>query len=141
MCSEVYMPEVSRALALRGAEIIFMPAGTHKRKLHEGWRTLLYARAIENLAIVVSTQNLLNDKQRRLAIVATPEQIVFESEKVGLFCVDVDLSRVRELRNSPDSVNASETCGAKQGILGPQWQRPELYGRFYPVPLHSEAAE
>jgi predicted amidohydrolase len=141
MCSEVYMPEVSRALALRGAEIIFMPAGTHKRKLHEGWRTLLYARAIENLAIVVSTQNLLNDKQRGLAIVATPEQIVFESEKVGLFCVDVDLSRVRELRNSPDSVNASETCGAKQGILGPQWQRPELYGRFYPVPLHSEAAE
>jgi hypothetical protein len=27
MCSEVYMPEVSRALALRGAEIIFLPAG------------------------------------------------------------------------------------------------------------------
>ena len=27
MCSEVYMPEVTRALALRGAELIFMPAG------------------------------------------------------------------------------------------------------------------
>src|ERR1700752_1278685 len=27
MCSEVYMPEVARALALRGAELIFMPAG------------------------------------------------------------------------------------------------------------------
>jgi len=26
MCSEVYMPEVARALALRGAELIFMPA-------------------------------------------------------------------------------------------------------------------
>src|SRR5688572_22733886 len=53
MCSEVYVPEVTRALALRGAEIIFMPAGTQKGRLHEGWRTLLYARAIENLAIVV----------------------------------------------------------------------------------------
>ena len=27
MCSEVYMPEVARALSLRGAELIFMPAG------------------------------------------------------------------------------------------------------------------
>ena len=31
MCSEAYMPEVTRALALRGAELIFMPAGTDKR--------------------------------------------------------------------------------------------------------------
>ena len=27
MCSEVYVPEVARALALRGAELIFIPAG------------------------------------------------------------------------------------------------------------------
>jgi hypothetical protein len=31
-------------------------------------------------------------------------------------------------------------CGAKQGVLGPQWQRPELYDAIYPRPLH-EAAE
>jgi predicted amidohydrolase len=141
MCSEVYMPEVTRALALRGAEIIFLPAGTQKRKLHEGWRTLLWARAIENLAIVVSTQNLLNANQRGLAIVAAPERIVFESEAAGLFCVDADLARVRELRNGRDSVNASESCGAKQGILGPQWQRTELYDTFYPKPEIPEAAE
>src|ERR1700674_2207707 len=30
MCSEVYMPEVARALALRGAELIFIPAGKDK---------------------------------------------------------------------------------------------------------------
>jgi predicted amidohydrolase len=64
MCSEVYMPEVARALALRGAELIFMPAGLDKRRLWESWRTLLYARAIENLAIVVSTQNLLSHANR-----------------------------------------------------------------------------
>ena len=40
MCSEVYMPEVSRALALRGAELIFMPAGTDKNRLWATWRTL-----------------------------------------------------------------------------------------------------
>src|ERR1035437_3162694 len=41
MCSEVYMPEVTRALALRGAELIFMPAGTDKGKLWASWRNLI----------------------------------------------------------------------------------------------------
>lgn len=141
MCSEVYVPEVTRVLALRGAEIIFMPAGTQKARLHEGWRTLLYARAIENLAIVVSTQNLLNEKQRGLALVAAPEQVVFESEEPGLFFVNVDLSRIREMRAGTDSVSASQSFGAKQGVLGPQWQRPELYGRFFPPLSQRDEAE
>ena len=56
MCSEIYMPEVTRALALRGAELIFMPAGIEKHRLWTTWRTLIFARAIENLAIAVTTQ-------------------------------------------------------------------------------------
>lgn len=139
MCSEVYMPEVTRALALRGAEIIFMPAGTDKRRLWEGWRTLLYARAIENLAVVVSTQNLLNGKQRGLAMVATPEEVVLESTKAGMMVVDVDIDRVRELRNGRDAVNSAATCGAKQGVLSEQWQRPELYDKFLPRLLPNAA--
>jgi predicted amidohydrolase len=83
MCSEVYMPEVSRALALRGAEIIFMPAGTDKNRLWATWRTLIWARAIENLAIVVTTQNLFNHQERGLAMVAAPEEILFESTASG----------------------------------------------------------
>src|SRR5437764_15146719 len=67
MCSEVYMPEVSRALALRGAELIFMPAGKDKRTLWATWRTLIWARAIENLALVVTTTNLFHLSERELA--------------------------------------------------------------------------
>ncbi len=78
MCSEVYVPEVTRALALRGAEIIFMPAGTDKNRLWATWRTLIWARAIENLAIVVTTQNLFSHDERGLAMVASPEEILFE---------------------------------------------------------------
>ncbi len=140
MCSEVYMPEVTRSLALRGAELIFMPAGTDKRRLWATWRTLIWARAIENLAIVVTTQNLFDHKQRGLAMVATPEEILFESSAAGLSVVDVDLERVRYLRSTRDEVGSSQTCAAKQGVLGPQWQRPELYDTFYPRPLR-EAAE
>jgi len=140
MCSEVYVPEVARALALRGAELIFMPAGTHKRRLWATWRTLIWARAIENLAIVVTTQNLFDHSERGLAMVAAPEEILFESTAAGLAVVDVSLDRVRAMRAGRDSVGASNDFAAKQGVLGPQWQRPELYDTFHPRPLR-EAAE
>lgn len=140
MCSEVYVPEVARALALRGAELIFMPAGTDKRRLWASWRTLIWARAIENLAVVVTTQNLFKQGERGLAMVAAPEEIVFESTAPGLSMVDVDLDRVRAMRAGRDQVGSSQEFAAKQGVLGPQWQRPELYDSFYPRPLR-EAAE
>jgi predicted amidohydrolase len=140
MCSEVYMPEVTRALALRGAELIFMPAGKDKKSLWATWRTLIWARAIENLAIVVTTQNLFTDADRGLAMVATPEQIVFESMTAGFTVVDISLERVRYLRATRDRIGSSDNCAVKQGLLGPQWQRPELYDVIYPRPLR-EAAE
>ena len=140
MCSEVYMPEVSRALALRGAELIFMPAGVDKNRLWATWRALIWARAIENLAIVVTTQNLFDHAERGLAMVAAPEEIMFESTAAGVSVVEVSLERVRQLRASRDEVGSSAVCGAKQGVLGPQWQRPELYDAIHPRPLR-EAAE
>ena len=140
MCSEVYMPEVSRALALRGAELIFMPAGKDKGRLWATWRALIWARAIENLAIVVTTQNLFSHSERGLAMVAAPEEILFESTAAGLTVVDVSLDRARYLRATRDEVGSSAQCAVKQGLLGPQWQRPELYDLVYPRPLR-EAAE
>jgi predicted amidohydrolase len=140
MCSEVYMPEVSRALALRGAELIFMPAGKDKGKLWATWRTLIWARAIENLAVVVTTQNLFDHSERGLAMVAAPEEIMFESTAAGRAIVDVGLERVRAMRAARDEVGSSAEYGAKQGVLGPQWQRPEMYDLIYPKALR-EAAE
>src|SRR5271155_5704793 len=113
MCSEVYMPEVTRALALRGAELIFMPAGTDKNRLWATWRTLIWARAIENLAIVVTTQNLFDHAQRGLAMVASPEEILFESTAPGMSLIDVSLDRIRALRTSRDELGSSATAGAK----------------------------
>ncbi len=139
MCSEVYMPEVSRALALRGAELIFMPAGTDKRRLWATWRNLIWARAIENLAIVVTTQNLFSHDERGLAMVAGPEDILFESNAAGFFVVDVSLDRLRAMRASNDGVGSADKYAAKQGVLGPQWQRPELRDVIYPSPLRAAA--
>jgi predicted amidohydrolase len=124
MCSEVYVPEVSRALALRGAEIIFLPGGVDKQKLWDTWRNLIWSRSIENLALVVTTQNLFSADQRGLAMVATPEEIIFESTAAGLYVVDVDLDRIRDLRNQTDEVMSAHHNAAKAGVLT-QWQRPE----------------
>jgi predicted amidohydrolase len=140
MCSEVYMPEVSRALALRGAELIFIPAGKDKRTLWATWRTLIWARAIENLALVVTTQNLFHHGERGLAMVATPEEILLESTAAGMSFVDVSLDRLRAMRDARDEVGSSAEYRAKQGVLGPQWQRPELRDAIYPRSSR-EAAE
>jgi predicted amidohydrolase len=112
-CSEVYMPEVARALALRGADLIFMPAGRDKRRLWATWRTLIWARAIENLAIVATTQNLFDHSERGLAMVAAPEEILFESTAPSVSVVDVSLDRVRYLRASRDMLGSSEHCAVK----------------------------
>ena len=137
MCSEVYVPEVSRALALRGAEIIFLPGGVDKQKLWATWRNLIWSRAIENLAIAVTTQNLFSADQRGLAMVATPEEIIFESTSAGMYVIDIDLARARELRNLNDEVTSGGLNGSKAGLLS-QWQRPELYDTFHPRPTGNE---
>jgi hypothetical protein len=89
---------------------------------------------------VVTTQNLFDHAQRGLAMVAAPEEILFESTAAGMSVVDVSLDRVRYLRTTRDEVGSSVNCATKQGVLGPQWQRPELYGAIHQRPLH-EAAE
>ena len=95
-----------------------MPAGTDKRRLWATWRNLIWSRAIENLAIVVTTQNLFSHAERGLAMVATPEEILFESTAAGLFVVDVGLDRAREMRTTTDTVTSALSYGAKQGVLG-----------------------
>ncbi|MDP6484626.1 MAG: carbon-nitrogen hydrolase family protein [Nitrospinota bacterium] len=131
MCSEVYMPEVTRALALRGAEMIFLPAGVDKLALWATWRNLIWSRAIENLAVVVTTRNPFGSEEKGLAMVATPEEVVFETTKAGLFIVEVGLERVRDLRSQRDEVDSASRNAAKAGALT-QWQRPEMYDKFFP---------
>jgi hypothetical protein len=72
-------------------------------------------------------------------MVATPEEIVFESTAPGLTVVNVSLDRVRFLRATRDEVGSSAACAVKQGLLGPQWQRPELYDIIYPQPRRQAA--
>ncbi|EOM75104.1 carbon-nitrogen hydrolase [Rhodococcus rhodnii] len=54
ICYDVRFPEVARALAVAGAEVILVPAAFVYATGEAHWHTLLRARAIENLAYVVA---------------------------------------------------------------------------------------
>ena len=54
ICYDLRFPELSRRLALEGAQIICVPAQWPKPR-NEHWRTLLLARAIENQLFVIAS--------------------------------------------------------------------------------------
>lgn len=126
VCSEVYVPELSRQLALRGAEIIFMPAGLWKMAQWDTWRVLTRARAIENLAYTATCQNILGHESSNagLAMICSPEGVLAEGSVEGVLVADCDLDRIRYLREQEDRRGLDKAC--KAGVLW-QWYRPELY--------------
>ena len=54
ICYDVRFPELYRALALAGAEILTVPANFTERTGRDHWEVLLRARAIENGAYVLA---------------------------------------------------------------------------------------
>ncbi|HJT58041.1 MAG TPA: carbon-nitrogen hydrolase family protein [Ktedonobacteraceae bacterium] len=54
ICYDLRFPELTRLLALRGAQILLMPAGFTLHTGRDHWEVLLRARSIENLCYVVA---------------------------------------------------------------------------------------
>jgi len=129
VCSEVYVPELARALAVKGAEILLMPAGLEKKGQWETWRVLTRARAIENLAFVATCQNITGKERGHpgLAMICAPEDILAESSVEGVLVADLDLDRLRWLRETEDGPGFPGEKRCKTGVLW-QWYRPDLIG-------------
>ena len=66
----------TRALALRGAEILVIPAALNKRRLWENLAGSLMGAQSRNLALVVSTHNMVGPGGRGLAFIAAPEELL-----------------------------------------------------------------
>jgi predicted amidohydrolase len=130
ICSEVYSPELSRVLALKGAEIIFLPAGICKYELYETWRNLIWSRAIENLSYTVTCQNILG-AEHGLAMICSPEEILVESVRPGIFIAECDFDRIRWLREEKDLYGPPMPWRTKPGALR-DWHRPEVFRRNFP---------
>jgi predicted amidohydrolase len=128
VCSEVYVPELSRLLAVKGAEILLMPAGMWKRAQWDNWRALLRARAIENLAYTATCQNIVGTEGAHagLAMICSPEEVIAESAHVGVLVADCDLDRLRMLREAKDGPGFPGEKATKAGALW-QWYRPDVF--------------
>lgn len=128
VCSEVYVPELSRTLALQGADLVVYPAGGAINELLSTWRTLLWARAIENLVFTVASQNLYGPEEQGVGQIAAPERILQASAGEGLIVAELDLDRLDYLREQDERIEFPKPYDAIPGIT--RWRRPELYGHL-----------
>lgn len=124
VCSELYSPELSRLLMLQGVDIIAYPAGGAINELLPGWRTLIYARAIENLVFTVACQNLYGEEEG-VATVASPEGVLAQAKGEGLIVADLDFDRLAFLRAEDEKIEFPKRYATIPGVQ--RWRRPELY--------------
>jgi predicted amidohydrolase len=125
VCSEVYVPELARVLALAGADLVVFPAGGAINELLPSWRALVWARAIENLMYTAATQNLYAEDEEGLGLIAAPERILAQSPNMGLLVADLDLDRLQFLRDEDERIEFPKRYETIPGVL--RWRRPELY--------------
>ena len=147
ICSELFVPELSRVLMLRGAEILVTPFhGRHSKTLlsshlmKDTTRCVARARAAENLCYVIVTHNIYPRKEakpqtRTGAFVAGPEKMVAVRETPGLLVADLDMDRLDYLRSrnyDEENLSAPEGDVAPLGCRpGQIWERdPELYAEL-----------
>lgn len=139
ICSELFVPELSRILMLRGADLIVAPGGgVHSRtrtRLQETWRAVARARAAENLVYVVVNQNLFGGSRQGRTCIASPEQMLAQRDDAGIAIADLDLARLDALRSHyydeeilspPDGDEQVFSCRPGQS----HDRRPELYGEL-----------
>lgn len=124
VCSEVYVPELTRAIALAGADVVVYPAGGAINELLDTWRTLIWARAIENLVYTAATQNLYGG-ERGVGTIASPEGVLAQSAEAGMLLADLDLERLRYLREEDERIVFPKPYRTIPGVM--RWRRPELY--------------
>jgi predicted amidohydrolase len=124
VCSELYVPELSRLLALQGADMILYPAGGAINELLPGWRTLVWARAIENLVFTAACQNLYGNEEG-VATISSPERVLAARVDEGLLFADLDLQRLAYLRSTRESITFPKPYATIPGLI--EWRRPELY--------------
>jgi predicted amidohydrolase len=127
ICSEVYSPELARVLTLKGADILFYPIGGLIYELTATWKTMIWARAIENLVYVAATQNLYGCEEG-IGTIAGPEQVLAQSKEPGMLLARLDLDRLQELRDLDQRLDLPMPYRVIPGLL--RWRRPELYGEL-----------
>ncbi|MDW6026361.1 carbon-nitrogen hydrolase family protein [Mesorhizobium sp. BAC0120] len=116
VCYDLRFPQLFRAEALAGAEVLTVPAAFTRQTGEAHWHTLLRARAIENGAwVIAAAQGGLHEDGRETfghSLIVDPwGRIVAEqgSDEPGIVYADIDTAVVAEARKKiPNLRNSRE---------------------------------
>ncbi len=104
ICYDLRFPELFRRLALRGAQVLFVPSAFTWRTGTYHWKLLLRARAVENLCYVVAPaqQGRHNDRRESYghAMIVDPwGQILAQApDRSCVIMADLDFDHLAQLR-------------------------------------------
>ncbi len=111
VCYDLRFPELYRTLALRGAEVLFVPSAFTRETGRDHWEVLLRARAIENLCYVVAPAQSGEHGAGRVSfgrtmIVGPWGQVLAQcQEGPGLIVYDLDFDVVAAARRRLPSIS------------------------------------
>ena len=103
-CYDLRFPELFRALALRGAEILLLPSAFTLETGRDHWEPLIRARAIENACYLIAAGQVGEYPPRRMAygrsMIVDPWGIILVQapDHPTVVVAEIDLDRVTEVR-------------------------------------------
>ena len=106
VCFDVRFPEIFRAMAVRGAQVIFLPAQFSMKTGPSHWEMTLRSRAVDNELFVVGAAAAryvgFDYECWGHSAVADPFGTIIAEcdEKEQILYADIDLDRVAEVRRS-----------------------------------------
>jgi predicted amidohydrolase len=104
VCYDFRFPELGRLMALRGAQVILVPAAFNMTTGPAHWETMFRSQALNNQVFAIGTAPARDETASYTSwghsIVADPwGQVASQmDEKQGVRITDLDLDRVREVR-------------------------------------------
>ena len=102
ICYDLRFPELSRILALKGADVLVAPSAWVQGKMkEEHWQTMVKARAIENGSYLVAPDQVGNIYCGR-SMAVDPFGVVLADlgQREGVELVEIDKKRIQEIRKS-----------------------------------------
>lgn len=128
ICYDLRFPELYRLLALRGAQIIMVPAGFTLHTGRDHWEILLRARAIENLCFVVAPAQIGSHPPNKQcfgrSMIIDPWGLVLAQapDTPGVTMAEIDLEAIERARtqipcleNRSDAYRLESTSVRKRG--------------------------
>lgn len=104
ICYDLVFPEVSRALAAQGAELLFVIAAWENTRIHV-WDILTRARAIENGLFLVGVNRVgkepgISFPGRSVVVNPLGEVIERKHDSEGIMTVEIDMDEISRIRHS-----------------------------------------